>query len=274
MPDFQVAQLQNLAIAAVGTLLRMGLILLLAALSYAALRFGTQRLEVLLVRESEEWAGERAAARARTISSLIRNTAAAVIVLVAGIMLLDQVGLNITPILAGVGIAGLAVGFGAQTLVRDVISGLFILLERQFDVGDHITTKGISGTVESITLRATIVRDSDGTWHVIPNGEIRILSNRSRGWARTVVDVNIGYQESIDRAIAALQAVGEELSQDPTFGPLLTEAPQVVGVQEVTKSAVTLRMTVRTLPGKQEDVRRELKRRIKERFDSEGIQIA
>jgi small conductance mechanosensitive channel len=252
----------------------MGLILLLAALSYAALRFGTHRLEALLVRESEELAGERAAARARTISSLIRNTAAAVIVVVAGIMLLDQVGLNIAPILAGVGIAGLAVGFGAQTLVRDVISGLFILLERQFDVGDYITTKGISGTVESVTLRATIVRDSDGTWHVIPNGEIRILSNRSRGWARAIVDVNIGYQESIDRAIAALQAVAEGLSRDPTFGPLLTEAPQVIGVQEVTKSAVTLRMTVRTLPGKQEDIRRELKRRIKERFDSEGIQIA
>jgi small conductance mechanosensitive channel len=223
MPDFQVAQLQNLVIAAIGALLRMGLILLLAALSYAALRFGARRLETLLVRESEELAGERAAARARTIGSLVRNTGAAIIVVVAGIMLLDQLGLNITPVLAGVGIAGLAVGFGAQTLVRDVISGLFILLEQQFDVGDHITVKGVSGIVESVTLRATVVRDLDGTRHVIPNGEIRILSNRSRDWAQVVVDVNIGYQESIDRAVAALQAVGEELSRDPTFGPLLNQ---------------------------------------------------
>ncbi|RME49201.1 MAG: mechanosensitive ion channel family protein [Chloroflexi bacterium] len=272
MQDVLLARLSNFAADAVGTILHILLILALSLVAYYVLRLVTRRLERMLARQGDGLAEEREQ-YATTISSIVRSTGLVLIVIVAGIMILAEFGLNITPLLAGAGIIGLAAGFGAQTLVKDVISGLFILAERQFSVGDSIQVGDIGGSVEKMTLRATFLRDVNGTRHVIPNGEIRILSNRTEGWAQSVLDIGIGYDESIGRAMGVLQAVGDELAADPEFNGLLLDRPAVVGVQELADSAVVLRMTAKTRPGKQFAVTRELRRRVKERFDAEGIDI-
>lgn len=274
MPDVQGPLLQTLAFRVLGTLLRIGLILLLAALSYGAVRVIAGRLEALLIEESEEWGGARSAARVQTISRIVQNTALATILVIAGIMILDELGLDITPVLAGVGVVGLAVGVGAQTLVKDAIAGLFLLIEQQFDVGDEIEVKGVTGTVENMTLRTTIVRDSKGTQHVIPNGEIRILANRSRDWARATVEVEVPAETSIGRALQVLRIVGEALQTDPELGPLLVEAPQVTEVQATSENTVSLRVVARTLPGKQELIAAELQRRVRAQFEREEVQVA
>lgn len=266
--------MQILALSALGTLLRIGLILLLAALSYGAVRMVARRLEAFLIEESEEWGGARSAARVRTVSRIVQNTALAAILVVAGIMILDELGLNITPVLAGVGVVGLAVGVGAQTLVKDAIAGLFLLIEQQFDVGDQIEVKGITGTVENMTLRTTIVRDSKGTQHVIPNGEIRILANRSRDWARAAIDVEVPAGEPIGRVLRALRTAGEALREDPELGPWLVEMPHVARAETGSETTVTLRVVARTLPDKQELIAAELQRRIEAQLERGEAQVA
>jgi small conductance mechanosensitive channel len=195
------------------------------------------------------------------------------IALVAGTMILGELGLDIGPIIAGAGIVGLAVGFGAQTLVKDVISGFFILLENQFSVGDSIQIDDIGGGVEKMTLRATFLRDLEGTLHVIPNGEIRTLANKTKDWARAVVNVGVGYEANVDRVLAVLEDVGRQLSADETFGPVLLEEPTALGPLEFGDSAVTVRLMVKTRAGQQWGVGREMRRRIKEAFEQEGIEI-
>lgn len=257
---------------AIGAALRIALIVALSLVANYALGVAARRLERLL---AEQGTGlrEEHEQYAKTISSIARSTGVVVIITVSGIMILYQIGVDATPLLAGAGLVGLAVGLGAQALVQDVISGLFILLERQFSVGDSIQVGGIGGAVEKMTLRATFLRDVEGTRHVIPNGEIRILSNRTEGWAQAVLDIGIGYGDSINHAMRVLQAIGDELAAEPKIGPLLLDRPVVVGVQELGDSAVVLRMTAKTRPGEQFAVTRELRRRVKERFDAEGIDI-
>jgi small-conductance mechanosensitive channel len=211
--------------------------------------------------------------RARTLASLLRTVGTTLVVLVASMMVLRELGLDITPLLAGAGVAGLAIGFGAQSLIKDVIGGFFILMEDQFHVGDVIQAAGVSGQVEQMTLRLTIVRDLSGTVHFIPNGEIKVVSNLTKEWSQVVLEIGVGYAEDVDRAIAALSAVGEELAQDETLGKLLVEPPKVLGVESLANSQVTLRMLAKTLPLRQWEVARELRRRIKLRFDREGIAI-
>ncbi|MFQ5854756.1 MAG: mechanosensitive ion channel family protein [Anaerolineae bacterium] len=272
MQEVLIARLRNFTADAIGTAFKIFLIVALAMIAYYALGMVTRRLSRLLAEQGDGLEEEREQ-YAETVSSIVRSTGVVVIITVAGIMILTELGLNVAPVLAGAGIVGLAVGFSAQTLVKDVISGLLILIERQFSVGDSIQVGGIAGSVEKMTLRATFLRDVEGTRHVIPNGEIRILSNRSEGWAQAVVDIGIGYDDSIDHAMRVLQSVGEGLEVDPEFGGLLIDKPSVLGVQELGDSAVVLRMTAKTRPGKQFAVTRELRRRVKERFDAEGIDI-
>lgn len=272
MQEVLIARLRNFTASAIGAALHILLILVLGLAVYYAVGLVTQRLERILAQQNGDSVEERQQ-YARTVSSIIRGTARVVIITMAGIMILAEIGLDVTPVLAGAGIVGLAVGFGAQTLVKDVISGLFILVERQFSVGDVVQVGGIAGSVEQMTLRATFLRDVEGTCHVVPNGEIRILSNRTKGWAQAVFDIGIGYGDSIDHAMHVLQSVGEELEADPEFAGLLLGTPSAQGVQELGDSAVVLRMTAKTLPGQQFAVVRELRRRVKERFDAEGIDM-
>jgi small conductance mechanosensitive channel len=195
------------------------------------------------------------------------------VLLIAALMLFREFGMDITPLLAGAGVAGLAIGFGAQSLIKDVIAGFFILMEDQFHVGDVIQAAGVSGQVEHITLRMTIVRDLHGAVHFIPNGEIKVASNLTKEWSRAVLEVGVGYEEDIDHVITVLNEVNRSLADDETFGKLVLEPPQVLGVEALADSQVTIRILAKTLPLQQWDVARELRRRIKGAFDREGIQV-
>jgi len=170
-------------------------------------------------------------------------------------------------------VLGLAVSFGAQSLVKDIISGTFMLLEGQFGIGDVIAVGDASGAVEKITLRTTVLRDIRGAVHIIPNGEITRVTNLTKAWSRAVLDIGVSYREDVDHVIAVLREEGERLHLDPEWRPLLLDPPEVPGVESFADAAVVIRMLARTLPEKQWDVARELRRRIKIRFAAEGIEI-
>jgi small conductance mechanosensitive channel len=211
--------------------------------------------------------------RTRTLLSLLRSAGLVVIGVMTLFMVLGALGVQLGPLLAGAGVVGLAVSFGAQSLVKDVISGLFMLFENQFGVGDVIRIEGVSGTVEQMTLRIVVLRDVHGVVHIVPNGQITKVSNLTRSWARVVLDVGVAYKEDPDRVMAVLRDLGKELYDDPDWRPLLVEPVEVPGIETFGESAVNIRVTVKTLPLKQWDVGRELRRRIKLRFDREAIEI-
>ena len=208
--------------------------------------------------------------RGRTLSQLLRSVGRIFVVIVA-LMLTINLFINIGPLLAGAGILGLAISFGAQSLVKDVISGFFILFENQFALGDVIEAAGKSGVVERMTLRVVVLRDLDGSLHIIPNGEIKTVSNRTQGWSRAVVDVAVAYSEDADRTIEVVLDEARRMAADEEWAALLDGAPEVWGVEAVSDSAVTIRMVVRTQPGSHWGVAREFRRRIKARLHSEGI---
>jgi small conductance mechanosensitive channel len=209
--------------------------------------------------------------RGRTISQLLRSVGRVVIVSIA-VLLTFNVFINIAPILAGAGILGLAVSFGAQSLVRDIISGFFILLENQFAVGDVIEAAGKSGVVEKMTMRVVVLRDLEGTMHVIPNGEMKVVSNKTRGWARAVVDISVPYTEDVDRALAVVRDETAQFSTDRTWGLQLDGPVEVLGVESMTDNAVVIRTLLKTQPGSQWNVAREFRRRLINRFAKESIE--
>ena len=189
----------------------------------------------------------------------------------AALMLLSTFGVDITPLLASAGVAGLAISLGAQTLIKDLIGGFLVLSENQYVVGDVIQVGNVTGTVERLTLRATYLRDIKGNLHVVPNGEIRVVANQTRGWSRVLVDVGVAYEEDLDRVLRVLGQVAEDFVQDPAFGPELLETPQVLGPLSLGEWAVTVRVMVKTQPGKQWAIKRELQRRINDAFVRENI---
>jgi moderate conductance mechanosensitive channel len=209
--------------------------------------------------------------RGRTISQLLRSVGRVVIVTIA-ILLTFNVFINIAPILAGAGILGLAISFGAQSLVRDIITGFFILLENQFAVGDVIEVAGKSGVVERMTMRVVVLRDLEGTMHVIPNGEMKVVSNKTRGWARAVVDISIPYTEDVDRIIGVVRDEAAQFSTDPVWGLQLDGPVEVLGIEELRDNSVVIRTLLKTQPGSQWNVAREFRRRLKNRFDRETIE--
>ncbi len=211
--------------------------------------------------------------RTRTLVGLLRSMGRVVIFVIFLFMLMSAVGLDLGPLLAGAGVVGLAISFGAQSLVKDVISGLFILIENQFGVGDVVRIEGVSGAVETMTLRVVALRDVHGVVHIVPNGQITKVSNLTRTWARVVLDVGVAYKEDTDRVAEVMRQVGQDLWEDDDWKALLVEAPEVPGIEKFDTSAVTIRMTVKTLPLKQWDVARELRRRLKRRFELENIEV-
>lgn len=247
---------------------RIGLILLGGTIAYLVLRALRGRIARADIDDTDD-----ARQRAKTLAAVFTTTGLVVIVAVTVMMVVQELGISLGPVLATAGIAGLAVGFGAQTLVKDMISGFFILLEDQYSLGDAIETAGVSGVVEKVNLRTTILRDVHGTVHVVPNGDIRVVSNKTKEWSRAVLEIGVGYSEDPDRVITVLEEIGADLRDDSVYGALLLETPTVPGVEAFTDSAVVIRMMARTLPLKQWDVARELRRRIKHRFDAEGIEI-
>jgi moderate conductance mechanosensitive channel len=209
--------------------------------------------------------------RGRTISQLLRSVGRVAIVTIA-ILLTFNVFINIAPILAGAGILGLAISFGAQSLVRDIISGFFILLEDQFAVGDVIEAAGKNGVVERMTMRVVVLRDLEGTMHVIPNGEIKVVSNKTRGWARAVVDVAIPYTEDVDRILGVVRDEAAQFSTDREWGLQLDGPVEVLGIEELRDNSVVIRTLLKTQPGSQWNVAREFRRRLKNRFDRETVE--
>jgi moderate conductance mechanosensitive channel len=244
---------------------------LLAWLAYRVVRLAARRIE-LAVDDGDDSVTTLRERRGRTISQLLRSVGRVVITVIA-LLLTFNMFIDIGPVLAGAGILGLAVSFGAQSLVKDVISGFFILFENQFAIGDVIEAAGKSGVVEKMTLRVVVLRDLEGAMHVIPNGEIKVVSNKTRGWARAVVDVGVAYDEDIDRALTVVRDEAAQFSTDKAWGSQLDGPLEVPGVESLGDSAVVIRCLIRTQPGSQWNAGREFRRRIKNRFDREGIEI-
>ena len=211
--------------------------------------------------------------RAATIGSLLRSITSAFIIAVAVIELLGVVDVNLAPIVASAGIVGVAVGFGAQNLIRDFISGMFMILEDQYGVGDIIDAGPATGTVEAISLRTTRLRDVHGVvWHV-RNGTIDRVGNKSQGWARALLDIPVAYATPVAQARLVIKEVADQLWRDPDFASLVLEEPEVWGVQDLGNDGVHIRLVVKTAPLRQWEVARELRQRIKDRFDQVGIEI-
>lgn len=210
----------------------------------------------------------------RRLAGILYSAGSALIMGVALLMVLSELGYSVTPVAALAGLASLALGFGAQNLVRDVINGFFIVFEDQYVVGDTIRIGDTLGRVEHLTLRRTVVRDLQGGLVTIANGEIRQAGNLSRDWSQLFVDVSIGTHETLDAALAVLEKACAELRADAAWSAALVDGPRVLGVESLTLAGATLRVQVRALPTRQDDVARELRRRIQARFGQEQISLS
>jgi moderate conductance mechanosensitive channel len=255
-----------------GSGLRIVVIAILAYLVIRIIAAAAGRLEEELGREETPDMVERLK-RARTISRLAQNALTAAIVGIAVLMMLRELRVDITPILTSAGILGLAVGFGAQTLVKDLIAGFFLTFENQVRVGDVATINGTGGLVEAINLRTIVLRDITGTVHIFPNGSIERLSNLTKDFSYYVIDLGVAYNEDPDDVADVLRQIGRELQADPRYGPSILEPLEILGVDAFEESQVTLKTRIKTLPLKQWEVGRELRRRIKKTFAAKGIEI-
>ena len=255
---------------AVRNIFRVLGIWLLAWLAWRVIKLTARRIE-LSVDDGDDSITTQREQRGRTISQLLRSVGRVFIVTIA-VLLTFNIFINIAPILAGAGILGLAVSFGSQSLVRDIISGFFILLENQFAIGDVIETAGRSGVVERMTMRVVVLRDLDGTMHIIPNGEMKVVSNKTRGWSRAVVDIAVPYTEDVDRALAVVRDEAAQFSTDPRWGLQLDGPVEVLGVESMNDNSVVIRTLLKTQPGSQWNVAREFRRRLINRFSRETIE--
>ena len=251
------------------------IIILLSFLTHRVVKVAMPRLieRAITIRGRGRRAKGELAKRAHTLSGFLTTAIGAVIIIVAIFMLLSEVGIDITPLLAGAGVAGIALGFGAQSLIRDFLSGLFIILEDQYSKGDVVRIAGIAGLVEDVSLRRTVLRDLDGIVHSIPNGEVKTASNYTKEWSRVNLNIPVAYGEDLDRVIEVLNQIGKELAADETFGPMIIKAPQVLRVDKFGDSAIEIKVLGDTKPLKQWDVTGELRKRAKKAFDEEGIEI-
>ena len=252
--------------------LRAILILVGAVVVVRLTIFITRRVEQAFQDNDPSTMNEREK-QAATLGKVIRNIARILVWSVALMMILKELGIDIGPILAGIGIMGLAVGFGAQSLVKDFLAGMFILIENQYNVGDVIEAAGAKGQVEKITLRATTLRDLEGNVHIVPNGAIDVVTNRTRQWSRFVLDIGVAYKENVDEVMGVLKEIGDELAADAKFSSMITAPLEVLGVQDFADSAVIIRVMFTTQPVKQWSVGREFRRRVKNTFDAKGIEI-
>ena len=243
--------------------------------AYVALRIVNLAVAQMehLVEDKDAITISEAEKRAKTLGKIINSAGFVLIVGIAVMMVLSEFNMDIMPIITGAGIAGLAIGFGAQNLVRDVISGFFLILENQIRVGDVAQINGTGGVVEAIKLRTTILRDLNGTVHIFPNGEITQVANMTKEYSYAVINVGVAYKESVDDVMGVLKGIGEDLQQDPAFANLLMGSLEILGVDEFADSQVTIKIRIKTLPIQQWTVGRELRRRIKNTFDARGIEI-
>jgi moderate conductance mechanosensitive channel len=250
---------------------KIALVLLGSFVLIRLLRIVTSKITSLHTRKLPSSARAR---QVRTLASVITSVGVFVIVFIAAITLLPLLGLNLGPVLASAGIVGLAIGFGAQSLVHDFINGFYILLENQYDIGDSVRIAGVKGAVEDMSLRRTVLRDDDGTLHTVPNSEIKIVSNMTRDWSQFTLHITTAYGEPTDKVVALLQQVGQEVRHDPAYADDMVSDIEVPGIERVSNGEVEYLMLVKTRPNKQYGVSRELRRRIKDVFQQNNIQAA
>jgi len=227
----------------------------------------------ITVRGKGRRAREEVAKRVHTLSDILTPVVGVFIAIVAVFMILSEVGVNIAPLLASAGVVGIALGFGAQSLIRDYLSGLFIILEDQYRKGDWVSIAGVNGMVEDASLRRTVLRDFDGTVHTIPNGEVKVASNYTKDWSRVNLNIPVAYGEDLDHVTEVINRVGSQLAEDEYFGPKIIKAPQVLRVDNFGDSGIEIKVLGETKPIMQWEVTGELRKRIKKAFDEEGIEI-
>jgi small-conductance mechanosensitive channel len=255
--------------------LRVSMILIFAWVAMKLLQKTLQRLEQHLTKKSEE-EGEppsESQKRIETIVRLIKQACLLALWLTVGLVILKEFGVEIGPIIASAGVVGLAVGFGAQNLVRDIISGFFIILENQIRVGDVAIVNGTGGLVEKINFRTTVLRDLGGVVHIFPNGTIATLSNLTNEWSAYIFDIGVAYKENTDHVIEIMQEVGKTMREDEKYGEFMLEDPDIFGVDKFGDSSVVIKGRIRTKPIRQWEVGREYLRRIKLAFDENNIEI-
>jgi len=279
MPDFSTSPWSEF----VAILREDGLaILLIVIVAYVVLRFGQLAIhgivQALLDREATEGTAQELSAievskRIGTLDRLAGNVLGFFVVVIAGIMVLGRIGLDIGPAVAGLGVVGIAVGFGAQSLVRDYLNGALILVENQFSNGDVVTVAGVTGTVEDFSLRRTTLRDLDGIVHTVPNGEIKVASNRTRTWARINQNVLVAFGTDIDRAIGVVEQVGRDMASDPVWKRRILEPPRVERIESIDEAGVTLKILGSVRASEQWAASGEFRKRLLAAFDANGIEI-
>jgi small-conductance mechanosensitive channel len=252
---------------------RLLAILLIALFLIRLLRILTRRLIAAASNESATRVARMRERQTRTLAGIIYSGGTTVIIIVAALTALPEFGFNITPVAAAAGLASLSVGFGAQHVVRDFINGFLTIFEDQFVVGDIVRIGDVVGRVEHLTLRRTVVRDPQGALVTIPNGEITKVANLSRDWGQLFLDAVVASDQPLDEALNALEAVAAEFRADPSWSPMLLDGPRVLGVESLASNGTTVRLQVRTAPTRQDDVARELRRRMQIELAERGIQL-
>ena len=214
--------------------------------------------------------------RTLTFNSVISNLIIVIAFIAAALIIAEQLGISVTPLLAGAGVAGIVIGFGAQSLIRDLINGVFILLEQWYQVDDVVSIGDVTGSVERFNLRTTVIRDIEGTVNYIPNGEITVLGNRTHLWSRAVVEVGVHYDEDTGRIVEVLEEIFDEIMNDKKYKKMILERPKILGddgISELGDSAIIFKLICKVKPGEQWNIARQLRKRIKDKFDEVGIEI-
>jgi small conductance mechanosensitive channel len=256
-------------------LVRIGLIILGAFAATRVVRVVIPRMlqRAILRRDAEGTVITELEKREKTLENVVIGAINSTLALIAFFIVLTELGINVGPLLAGAGIAGIAIGFGAQTLIRDLIAGAFVIMEDQYRVGDVVNIAGVGGLVEDINLRRTVLRDLDFIVHVIPNGEVRVASNYTKEKSRVNLNISVAYKEDLDRCIAILNKIGQEMKDDPYWGELMNEPIKVLRIDHFGDSGIDIKVLGETKPIRQWDVAGEYRRRVKRTFDEEGIEI-
>jgi moderate conductance mechanosensitive channel len=252
---------------------RLLIILLIALLLVRVLRIVTRRLIAVAGSESAVRVARMREQQTRTLAGLLYSAGSAIIVIVAVLMALPEFGFNVTPVAAAAGLASLSIGFGAQHLVHDFINGFFTVLEDQYVVGDIVRIGDVVGRVEHLTLRRTVVRDPQGALVTIPNGEITKVANLSRDWGQVFLDTIVASDQPLEEALNTLESVASDFRADPSWSPLLLDGPRVLGVESLSANGTSVRLQVRTAATRQDDVARELRRRVQMELAERGIQV-
>lgn len=266
------SRLSDFGRATVGPIISVLVIVVLALAILRVMRTVIRRMIRRLVERNEK-PNRELTLKINTLSSVVESGGRALVVVIAGMMILSNIGINIAPLLASAGVVGIAIGLGAQSLIKDVIGGFLILFEDQYGVGDVISVNSYSGVVEHLSLRRTGLRGIDGSLTIIGNGDVRAVQNLTKDWSRAILDIDISYDDNVDHAIRVLSDLMDGIEDDPIIGSAVVAPAEILGVQALGPYQVTIRVLVKTQPMQQWGVQRELLRRVKATLDTEGITI-